>query len=196
MKSKKTLIGLMTSVTFLVFATPLMVNADTDSSTQSNNQVPQIVIENVDNSLVSTVDVLDSSESAVFDPTILPVSGAVQTIKDKNGAVSNISLTPLFNPRTRVSNGSYTINAWGIGWNVTYYINISSNKITSANNLDYIIAMPVNSATVTVDSSKQATARFSFSTPIYNILSWTGWVRATINSSNNIVITTNYLCLH
>ncbi len=145
----------MTSVTFLVFATPLMVNADTDSSTQSNNQ------------------------------------GAVQTIKDKNGAVSNISLTPLFTPRTRVSNGSYTINAWGIGWNVTYYINISSNKITSANNLDYIIAMPVNSATVTVDSSKQATARFSFSTPIYNILSWTGWVRATINSSNNIVITTN-----
>ena len=143
MKSKKTLIGLMTSVTFLVFATPLMVNADTDSSTQSNNQVPQIVIGNVDNSLVSTVDVLDSSESAVFDPTILPVSGAVQTIKDKNGAVSNI------------------------------------------------FAMPVNSATVTVDSSKQATARFSFSTPIYNILSWTGWVRATINSSNNIVITTN-----
>ena len=104
----------------------------------------------MDNSLVSTVDVLDSSESAVFDPTILPVSGAVQTIKDKNGAVSNISLTPLFNPRTRVSNGSYTINAWGIGWNVTYYINISSNKITSANNLDYIIAVSYTHLMMTV----------------------------------------------
>lgn len=191
MKTKSIIASLMTTVTLISVTMPMVASADV-VTTASSPQVTNI-IQPADTVLNQTTseNALDNATYATFDFLNLPIKGETQTMIANDGTVTNYSMTPVINPLLRVSNGQYKINAWGIGWNVTFYINVSSNNITSANNLDYIILGPVNSASVKVDSSKQATARFSFSTPIYNVLSWTGWVRATINSSNQIVITNN-----
>ncbi len=191
MKTKSIIASLMTTVTLISVTMPMVASADV-VTTASSSQVTNI-IQPADTVLNQTTseNALDNATYATFDFLNLPIKGGTQTMIANDGTVTNYSMTPVINPLLRVSNGQYKINAWGIGWNVTFYINVSSNNITSANNLDYIILGPVNSASVKVDSSKQATARFSFSTPIYNVLSWTGWVRATINSSNQIVITNN-----
>lgn len=115
------------------------------------------------------------------------MSGEEQTVTDPNGNVVHFSVSPDNNLIARVSNGSHKVNAWGIGWNVTFYVKTSGNNITSAYDLSYMIAMPVNSASVKRDNNKQATARFSFSTPVWNVLSWTGMVRAKIVGSNLVV---------
>ncbi|MFC4653224.1 DUF5626 family protein [Lactococcus nasutitermitis] len=191
MKTKSILTGLMTTVVLLSVAMPVLASADeitSDSSPQVTTTIPSF---DTDTNQAISEDIVDSASSATFDYQNLPSTGEIQTITADDGTITNYSMTPVINPLLRVANGKYKINAWGVAWNVTFYINVSSNKITSANNLDYIIAGSVGSHTLTVDSSKQATARFDFTTPIYNIISWTGWVRATINSSNKIVITNN-----
>lgn len=129
--------------------------------------------------------------SAEFDLNNLPTAGQSKTVKDINGKTNSFSIVPENNPLLRVSNGSHKIVADGIGWHVQFYINTKNNNITSAHDLSYSIMMPVASRSLSRDSNKRATAHFDFNTPVWNILSWNGWVRATINGSNNIVISHN-----
>lgn len=130
--------------------------------------------------------------SATFDPKTIPAEGLTKVVKNAKGDLVNFSITPLKNPFTKEYNGEYIINAWSVNYNVTYYISVYNNTITNAYSLDYWIAVySASSYSLTVDNWKQATARFYFTTPIYDLISWTGWVRATINSSDRIVVSTN-----
>lgn len=112
-------------------------------------------------------------------------------MRDKNGEETHFSVIPENSNLNRIANGKYRISAWGIGWRVTYYIRVVNNRILSAYDLNYIIAMPVRYSNVKVDHSRQATARFGFNTPIHNVLSWTGWVRVRLDNSNRIVVYNN-----
>lgn len=133
-----------------------------------------------------------SSVSAEFDLSNLPLNGDTKTIVDDQGNVTNFKVESASNPLARISNGSHKVSAWGLNWHVTFYINVKNNKITSANNLNYtIIGIAIKSSSLRVENSKRATAHFEATTPIWDVLSWTGWVRATINSSNKLVITNN-----
>ncbi|MEY8537822.1 DUF5626 family protein [Lactococcus muris] len=133
-----------------------------------------------------------SSVSAEFDLSNLSLNGDTKTIVDDQGNVTNFKVETASNPLLRISNGSHKVSAWGLNWHVTFYINVKNNKITSANNLNYtIIGIAIKSSSLRVENSKRATAHFEATTPIWDVLSWTGWVRATINSSNKLVITNN-----
>ncbi|KXT59190.1 DUF5626 family protein [Lactococcus sp. DD01] len=185
---KKVTTGVAASLSLFAAMAPIVANADVNI----NDSKPQMTSISNEQSLIADEPVHGVGNIQTnFDLSNIPPSGKSQTVQDENGNVTTVVVTPQFDPLTRVSNGTYKVNAWGIGWSVTFYINVSSNTITKANNLDYIIAMPVKSAKLSIDSSKQATARFGFSTPIYDILNWTGWVRVNINGSNNLVVSHN-----
>ena len=138
-------------------------------------------------SLVESTLVRDST----FDLEALPHEGETKTVRDKNGEETHFSVIPENSNLNRIANGRYRISAWGIGWRVTYYIRVVNNRILSAYDLNYIIAMPIRSSNVKVDHSRQATVRFGFNTPIHNVLSWTGWVRVRLDNSNRIVVYNN-----
>lgn len=134
----------------------------------------------------------DSQLSAGFDLSKLPLNGETKSVTDSQGNVTYFKVEPGSNPMARISNGSHKVTAWDAVWYVSFYITTSGNNITGARDLNYTIAgAQVNSASLRVDNSKRASAHFSFTTPIWNVISWTGWVRATINSSNNLVVTRN-----
>jgi len=134
----------------------------------------------------------DSNLSAEFDLSKLPLNGETKSVTDSQGNVTYFKVESGSNPMARISNGSHKVTAWDAAWHVSFYITTSGNKITSARDLNYtIVGAQVNSASLRVDNSKRASAHFSFTTPIWNVISWTGWVRATINSSNNLVVTRN-----
>ena len=127
--------------------------------------------------------------STSFDLSQLK-SGVTKDVVNSKGQVTHISVEPEKTSLLGVSNGSHKVSAWGLGWSVSFYVNVSNNNITSAHDLNYtIIGASVTSASVSRDNNKQATARFTFSTPIWDILSWTGWVRANISGSSLVVHT-------
>lgn len=91
--------------------------------------------------------------------------------------------------KLQVSNGTHKIYFYGIIANVTFNVNVSNNRITRAFDPWYlIIGASVKSSNLKVDNSKQATYFFEFTTPIWELGGWTGWVRANINSSNKLVV--------
>lgn len=134
----------------------------------------------------------DSNLSAEFDLSKLPLNGETKSVTDSQGNATYFKVESGSNPMARISNGSHKVTVWDAAWHVSFYITTSGNKITSARDLNYtIVGAQVNLASLRVDNSKRASAHFSFTTPIWNVISWTGWFRATINSSNNLVVTRN-----
>ncbi len=128
---------------------------------------------------------------STFDLETLPSEGQTKTVVDHNGEETHFSVIPVSNNLNRVANGQYRISAWGLGWRVTYYIRVVNNRILSAYDLNYFIAMPVRTSNVRVDHNRQATARFGFNTPIHNVPSWTEWVRVRLDNSNRIEVYNN-----
>lgn len=177
-KFKQITIGLVTGITLLTAVSPVSVALADDNLNQSN---------------ISPIQ-KPSKVSAEFNLSNLPLNGETKTIVDDKGNTTNFKVETTSNPShfLRISNGSHKVSAWGLNWHVTFYINVKNNKITSASNLNYtIIGVAIKSSSLRVESSKKATAHFEATTPIWDILSWTGWVRATINGSNKLVITNN-----
>lgn len=163
---------------FLILSGAIVPSAVSFADTNSNQELTTSVEKN-------------STASAEFDLSNLPLNGDVKTVIDEKGDVTNFKVEPS-NPLLRVSNGSHKVSAWGLNWHVTFYINVKNNKIVSASNLNYtIIGIAINSSSLRVENSKRASAHFEATTPIWNVLSWTGWVRATINGSNKLVVTNN-----
>lgn len=142
----------------------------------------------VDNKMVSFER--PKGVEAVFDLNNLSTSGETQSVTDEKGNVTNFTVTTDTNPRARIANGTHTVRAGGLGWYVSFKIRTSSNNITSAYGLNYVITpASVTSASLRRNSNKQATASFQFQTHIWNVVSWTGWVKARIVNNSLVVIT-------
>lgn len=127
-------------------------------------------------------------EDNVFDLT----NNETQEIRFLNEQNEEVvyGIEPIINPRTpKVANGKWKIYFYSGPANCSFYINISDNKITSAYDPWHLfVGAAVNSAILKKDSSKQATYYFQFGTPIWNFGGWTGYLRAKINSNNNLVV--------
>ena len=127
--------------------------------------------------------------SAIFD---LNQSGSqTQTMIGSNGQEQQLTVSDDTNSLLRVANGTKTIS-WNVGIaRASFKISVSGNKITRAYDGTYTFyTASVKSAKLSRDSNKQATYRFTFGTPIWDFGGWNGWLRANINSSNKLVVTT------
>ena len=111
--------------------------------------------------------------------------------KLSNGETFSLEIAPenKENQLARVSNG-----VWNIKWNIgvcscSFKIKVSNNKILSAYDGKYMfVPFSVKSANLKRDSSKQATYYFQFGTPIWDFGGWNGWLRANINSRNELKV--------
>lgn len=144
---------------------------------QSADQENQIEMSNEINQILNEISIdLNSNESQSFEKQL------------SNGEVFKLEVSPE-NPVSKVSDGVWNIK-WNIGiCNCSFKIKVSKNKILSAYDGKYIFTgFSVKSARLKVDNSKQATYYFEFGTPIWDFGGWNGWLRANINSKNELKV--------
>ncbi|MGM9903858.1 hypothetical protein A5844_002522 [Enterococcus sp. 10A9_DIV0425] len=114
----------------------------------------------------------------------------VETIRLSNEEVVKIVVEPVSNSQIRLGNGGWNIYYYSGIFNCGFKIKVSSNSITSAYDPWYYhIGVSVKSSSLKRDNLKQATYYFEFGTPVWDFGGWSGWLRATINHSNNLVVT-------
>lgn len=124
--------------------------------------------------VIATFD-LNSPEKQEFEVTT------------SNNETVIVGLEKVSDPLTRASNGSYKAYWYSGIANTHFYFDVSSNTITKAYDGWYaFIGGSVKSADLRLDSSKQATYYFDFGTPIWDFGGWNGWLRAKINSNNEL----------
>lgn len=148
-----------------------------DTVQNQNLEEDQKKISNEINEELNKVSIdLNSSESKIIEKKL------------SNGETFNLEISPE-NSVDRISNG-----VWNIKWNIgicscSFKIKVSNNKILSAYDGKYMFApFSVKSANLKRDSSKQATYYFQFGTPIWDFGGWNGWLRANINSKNELKV--------
>ncbi|WP_301359476.1 DUF5626 family protein [Enterococcus spodopteracolus] len=109
-----------------------------------------------------------------------------------SGTTAKIVAEPVFDNHLRLGNGVWNICYYSVIFNCGFNIRVSSNSISISSAYDpwyYHVGVSVKSSSLKRDSTKQATYYFEFGTPIWDFGGWSGWLRASINSSNNLVVT-------
>lgn len=114
--------------------------------------------------------------------------------EDGEEARIGVRFTPCAVPQTTVL-GTYDVTdgEWeiyyyaGIG-NCTYNIMITNKKITDAYDLWYFFVGPSCTGSSLTYSSTKASAYFTFQTPIWDVISWNGYLNAEISGGKLKVI--------
>lgn len=104
-----------------------------------------------------------------------------------NDETAVVGLEKISNPLAKASNGTYKAYWYSGVANASFLFDVSSNKIKKAYDAWHMfVGTSVKSSDLKLDSSKQATYYFEFGTPIWDFGGWNGWLRAKINSNNEI----------
>lgn len=87
-----------------------------------------------------------------------------------------------------VTDGEWDIYYYSAIFNVTYNVMVTNKKITDAYNLWYLFVGPSLSSSSLTYTSTKATAYFTFQTPIWDLVSWNGYLNTEISNGKLKVI--------
>lgn len=139
----------------------------------------------------------NDSNAFVFDMDEIAQTGAQEFTfigEDGNEARIGVKFTPRAVPLTTVlgtydaTDGEWDIYYYSVIANCKYNIMISNKKITDAYNLWYLFTIvSCQSSSLTYTSTKTS-AYFTFQTPIWDLMSWNGYLNAEISGGKLKVI--------